>query len=273
MLQHEPPLAGVGQKLLRQVRCPLARMHHVLQPFAYRPRRKIADRHAGIAEDAGEQIIEIVRHPARQPPHALELLRLPELLLQPLPLRDVADQVNRALHLPAVEHGVHRHVIPALAAAHIHLLAPPRLLRAKECEPSLRFFLIRPQPVAVAARQFVRRDPQHALHAVVPPEQAAFRIHQRNAVADRVEGALPLAGQHARGVFGLPCAQGGVDGGDEHLRLHRFRQVALRAAVETLHLVALPNGGRAHVHYRNARRGRYPPSGAGTPRTRSGREG
>ena len=46
----------------------------------------------GVAGDAGEQVVEVVRDAAREPAEALELLRVQELHLEPLPLGDVAEE-------------------------------------------------------------------------------------------------------------------------------------------------------------------------------------
>jgi hypothetical protein len=48
-----------------------------------------------VADDDGQQVVEVVRDPSRQAPHRLHLLRLPELFLQPHAVRDVArDREN-----------------------------------------------------------------------------------------------------------------------------------------------------------------------------------
>ena len=45
----------------------------------------------GVADDGGEEVVEVVRHAAGEPAHRLHLLRLTQLLLEGLPLGHVAD--------------------------------------------------------------------------------------------------------------------------------------------------------------------------------------
>src|SRR4051812_22234394 len=42
-----------------------------------------------MTEDGGEQVVEVMGHPPREAPDAVELLRLEELLLEATPLGDV----------------------------------------------------------------------------------------------------------------------------------------------------------------------------------------
>ena len=48
----------------------------------------------GVAGDAGEQVVEVVRDASREPAEALELLRAQELRFQPLPLGAVAQECD-----------------------------------------------------------------------------------------------------------------------------------------------------------------------------------
>jgi hypothetical protein len=52
-------------------------------------RIEVGDRQVAVAQDDGEQIIEIMRHPARQAPYRLQLLRLAEIGFQALALGHV----------------------------------------------------------------------------------------------------------------------------------------------------------------------------------------
>ena len=59
--------------------------------------RQLLEQQVGVAEDRGQDVVEVVRDPAGQPTHGFHLVRLPQLLLAGaqrflgrLPLRDVA---------------------------------------------------------------------------------------------------------------------------------------------------------------------------------------
>ncbi len=105
-------LAGIGQQLPRQVGGAMAGMHHIPQAFAeVALRRQLAQYQAGVSHDAGEQVVEVVRHPGRQRAYGFEFLRVAELLLQ-LPVRShVTHHVDGARgDSRVVEYGVHGHV-------------------------------------------------------------------------------------------------------------------------------------------------------------------
>ncbi len=53
-----------------------------------------AFQHAAVAQNHGEQIVEVVRDAAGQAAHCFHLLRLPKLLLQPLALGDVGEHAE-----------------------------------------------------------------------------------------------------------------------------------------------------------------------------------
>ena len=52
-------------------------------------RATIIQRQAGIAQNAGQQIVKVVRHAARQHAQALQLLRVAKLFFNPAALGDV----------------------------------------------------------------------------------------------------------------------------------------------------------------------------------------
>ena len=54
-------------------------------------RGQVLDHQVRRAEDGGEQVVEVVRHPGREATYRFHLLRLAELLLEPPPLGDVVD--------------------------------------------------------------------------------------------------------------------------------------------------------------------------------------
>ena len=59
---------------------------------------RVLQRQAGIAHDAGQQVIEIMRQAARQYSQALEFLGLAELFLHPLLLADIAANLRYAYY-------------------------------------------------------------------------------------------------------------------------------------------------------------------------------
>ena len=76
---HKPALAGIGEQLPGEVGRTLGGAHHFLDQDAVgMVRRGSVEREAGIAQDSGEQVIEIVSHAAGQHAEALQLLRYGE---------------------------------------------------------------------------------------------------------------------------------------------------------------------------------------------------
>ena len=88
-LQHLP--AAEGEQLAGERRGALARRLNLLevraQPIAL---RDLVEHQRAVAEDGGQQIVEIVRDAAGELPDRLHLLRLAQLLLEPPALGDVA---------------------------------------------------------------------------------------------------------------------------------------------------------------------------------------
>ena len=85
-LQHL--LAAEGQELPGQRRRALAGLLHLQQIVLERVALAHAvQREPGVAQDHGEQVVEVVRHAAREAADGLHLLRRPELLLELLALR------------------------------------------------------------------------------------------------------------------------------------------------------------------------------------------
>jgi len=81
---------GESQELASQSGGTLTRLPNFLQAGQNgRRRRGIGNDQLGLAHDHGEQIVEVVRHPARQPPDRLHLLRLHCLLLDAPQFGDV----------------------------------------------------------------------------------------------------------------------------------------------------------------------------------------
>ena len=86
-------LPAEGQEFLGQFRGALSRLQNLFQPgLGSIAVRQFAQEHLAVAVDHRQQIVEIVRHAAGQPPDALHLLRLQVLRLDPFALRDVAQR-------------------------------------------------------------------------------------------------------------------------------------------------------------------------------------
>ncbi len=114
-------LAAEREQLPRQHGGPLRRAPDVEQAFAIGiVRLHVLEHQVGRAQDRGQEIVEVVRHSGRETPYGLHLLRLAELLLEPLSLRHVVD--HDLLRPPAgkrdsVTAGLHldeRPVLPAM---------------------------------------------------------------------------------------------------------------------------------------------------------------
>ena len=115
-LEHLP--AAEGQQLLRERGGAARRGAHLADARA--PRVLVAQscqQGLGVAEDDGEQVVEVVRHAARQPADRLELLGLAQLLLEEAALGDVLQRADQAHHRPAgIALRVHRRAHHADAA-------------------------------------------------------------------------------------------------------------------------------------------------------------
>src|SRR5689334_22533214 len=99
-LRDETSLARVGEKLLGQVGGLLARSHHGFYQRMIRVvGRQVFEREAWIAEDAYEQVIEIMRYSARNQSNTFELLYMLELFCRTLLFRDVTQDSRATAYL------------------------------------------------------------------------------------------------------------------------------------------------------------------------------
>ena len=86
-------LAAEGEQLTRQVGGAQRRLPGLHGFFATgMVGRQAFQKQVGGAQDGGEQVVEVVRHAARESPDRFHFLRLKELLLEALHVRDVLDQ-------------------------------------------------------------------------------------------------------------------------------------------------------------------------------------
>ena len=86
----EDLLPAERQQLPRQSRRTRAGSDDLLQVVSHRiPGLEICGEHLAVAEDDGQEVVEVVRDASREVADGLHLLTLPELALQPVPRRDV----------------------------------------------------------------------------------------------------------------------------------------------------------------------------------------
>src|SRR3989442_12852131 len=84
-LSHKRTFAGVSQQLPRQSRGLLAGGNDILQPASNRFARRLLQRQAGVADDSGQQVVEVVRDSACKNAEAFQSLRLLKALIEPFP--------------------------------------------------------------------------------------------------------------------------------------------------------------------------------------------
>ena len=95
--QAQHGAAGEPEKLARQLGGPLSCFFGGLDHLAVRAiSRQAARQKADVSQDGGEEVVEIVRDPAGQLTDCFHLLRLAELVFQPLAFRDVAGDADQA---------------------------------------------------------------------------------------------------------------------------------------------------------------------------------
>ena len=200
-----------GQQLARQAGRALGRAHDLLG-VAQRRRSGVepVPDELAVADDRGEQVVEIVRDAARQPADSLHLLGLPELLGQSALLAHVLQRHDRA-HAAAlrIHHRAPRHQRPPrpLSARDdddlrlLHLV-PPQDPLEREVLASDRSDAIGPVELEVLAGELAHRhlgrDPVNLARGAIEYGQRPFRIAGDQAGLDAVEhGAeeLLLAGQ------------------------------------------------------------------------------
>ena len=153
-------------------------------------------------EDGGEQVVEVVRHPARESPHRLHFLGLKELQLQPLHGRHVFDhgQNPRDATLDIVQRRgkhVHRHRrTVSLAANQLDAREELTLQHATPSLTALLFLLLR-NDGHWPADHLLRRPTEQTLGCRVPRLDNPLGIEgengQRGGLYDGLEVVAGLA--------------------------------------------------------------------------------
>ena len=169
--------ATEGQQLSREcrgaVRALLDLVNMLRRPFRL---GDISHQHLAVAMDDGQQIVEIVRYPAGQPPDSLHLLRLPQFIFQALALADIHDCADQPLRAPAfIAH------YPAFVP-YLHVAAVARAEAVFQKE--IGFVFQRFRQLALGARQIV------GVNARFPPGAAGGNLVQRIA-EDLAQSARP----------------------------------------------------------------------------------
>ncbi len=176
-----------------------------------------------------EQIVEVVRDSSREPADRVELLHLPDLLLEPGALGDVAEVGLRhpaAAEVVGICDGLDEHTLARLRPEHDFLFEPeaPREV-GLEPAPGGRGVVVEARAPRASCRASPRGKTQELLEKRVHVQEVAGRrVHQPDALARGFENAaVPgLGGAHGRlGSLAL----GDVFESEEEQRLRLARQL------------------------------------------------
>ena len=176
--QLEHLLAPERQQLLGQ---PLEVLGGVLDigQHLFHLRRELAtEQDLAIGEDGREQVVEVVRDAARQQADALQLLHLPELLVEALALGEIADDADDALAAAFVDE---QRLLGAEGVRHA-LGIGERLLVDVGSAGVQHLLVPGPEDVGLAlGEQVVIRLAEHFM-PLAPDEVAARAVHQYEAM-------------------------------------------------------------------------------------------
>ena len=204
-LQHL--LAAEGQELAGEAGGAIGGLLDLLHAAAERiVGLQPAEEHRAAPGDDGEQVVEVVGHPAREPPHRLHLLGLPQLVLELLALGDVHHGADHP-DAPAVR--VAQHVAAVVDLGVRAVGAPAAVLRAPARVAALDGGVdVGHHPLAILRVDQlvppgdVRADlllgvAEEGLDALVPPEPVAHQVPVPHRVVggarDELEALLTLA--------------------------------------------------------------------------------
>ena len=205
-VQHLAP--AEGEQLAREAGRLLGRVGDLAELLAAR-RVGLGEQDLRVARDHGQQVVEVVRDAAGEPPDRLHLLRLAEPLLEPQPLGHVVGEHERGR--PALEHHLAGRDLDVDQRAVLLAVAPrPRHRRARaaarlEVAEQLVDVLARPDVgdrhgqellarVAVVAHgRLVDRQEAQGL-GVVDPHRQRVGLEQEPVALLRVGQRLEQAG-------------------------------------------------------------------------------
>ena len=289
--------AAISEDLVDQAARPVRRGENVLRvALEGRARGGLLDEHLGVAQDASEDVVEVVRDAAGEAADRLHLLRLPQPLLEPralgvgkLALGDVAEVHHQRAHARLLEQVADGVLDPAprpvLVAHHRldrhHL---PRRMHHLGAPAPRRLHMIRvKQLIGLAFAQVLDGVTEHALKAGAGVENAGLGASQDHAVGAVLDhrAELPLlALQRALAPGEPPCRerdQGQHGGRREHgpqedargLAVPRGEHRSLGRADEHLQRKAA-HGDRRHEHALVQDRAGRPPGEAAFTFDRSG---
>ena len=170
----------------------------------------------GRPHDAGEEVVELVRNPARQPADRFHLLRVQELILEPPALPHVVHHAQRADEIAlVVVQGAGRDQGPDRVTG---LVLESKRVHVGEALPVTFDHAVGFGP-HVLVHELPRRTTQHSLHG--PPEhgrhlriderRAPLRVQQPDAVAGSLHDAavgLQIGPHRTAGLLRDPGADG-----------------------------------------------------------------
>ena len=248
--QNEPAHPRIGQHLGGKVRGALTGFEHLLDERARTVRRWQLIQHQGrVAQDACEQVIEIVRNAARERADALELLRPEQARLHPLPFADVSRD-HRATHHSArcIPHGRNgqRDVESAAVLPRVDSLEALDALPAPEALHDCRilgYALQGEQRFERKPLRFLLGIPVHPLRCNVPVLDGSIQAVGDDRVIGRFDQGREALARHVSLMLPRECA----DRRQQHLGLDGLHQVCRRPAVIGPNLVLGACGRRCQV--------------------------
>ena len=199
-----------GEDLPGEGRGALRGLADLLQVFAVGVvRPQVEEYEAGVALNGREQVVEIVRHPAGEAPQRFQLLRLPELALQPLAAGDVSAGEDDLLGAGPLLGMVADRLHAAPPAVRVAEAERDRLAESRPLEHRLQRG---PHRVHVVGVDEVGQGPAGDLRDGPAQDARQGRAGEADPEAgiEREDHIRPVLQQHPEPL--LPGAEGGRDG-------------------------------------------------------------